>query len=72
MNLSLLNKIATVGLVTIVVGAIVNIIATIVVKSNSVSALPTSYKVIVVACCWGAIALVGFVIYLVLKKHIKA
>lgn len=71
MNLPLLNKIATVGLIAIVICAVVNILMTIVCTNNSVSAMPVSYKVIIVACCWFAIAIVGCFIYLVLKKHIK-
>lgn len=72
MNLPVLNKIATVGLIAIIVGAVASIIMTIVGKNNSVSAIPVSYKVIIVACCWAAIAIVGCIIYYVIKKHIKA
>lgn len=72
MTLSLLNKIATVGLIAIVTGAAVNIIVTIAGKNNSVSAMPITYRVMITACCWFAIAIVGCIIYFVLKKHIKA
>lgn len=71
MKLQLLNKIATVGLIAIVICAVVNIIMTIVNNNNHVTALPVSYKVIIVACGWAAIAVVGCIIYFVLKKHIK-
>jgi len=72
MNLPVLNKIATVGLIAIIIGAVVNIIMTIMGKNDSVSAMPVGYKVLIAACCWAAIALVGFIIYCVIKKHIKA
>ena len=71
MKLSLLNKIATVGLVAIVIGAVINIIVTIVDKDKTLSAMPITYRLMITACCWAAIAVVGCIIYFMSRKHIK-
>lgn len=71
MNLPLLNKIAAAGLIAIIIGAVVHIVVTIVDKNKYVSAMPITYKVAIVACCWAVIAIVYCIIYFVLKKYIK-
>ena len=71
MNLSLLNKIAAVGFIAIVIGAVINIIITIANKDKILSAMPIISRVMITACCWAAIAVVGCIIYFVLKKRIK-
>jgi len=71
MKLSLLNKIAAAGLAAIVIGAVIDIMITIVTNDTTLSAMPITYRVAIAACCWTAIAVVGCIIYFVLKKRLK-
>ena len=72
MKLPLLNKIATVGLIAIVVCAVADIIETVVAQNKAVTAMPVRYLVIIEVCCLAAILIVGCIIYFVLKKLLKA
>lgn len=72
MSLKLLNRLATIGLVSIVVGAVIHVMFTIFEKKHSGTALPIDFRVTIVVCFWIAIAVICCIIYFVLRKHTKA
>lgn len=71
MTQALLNRIAGVGLVAIILAAVGHVCVTIFNGNKTLSAVPITYKVVAIILCWSGIALLGGMIYLLLRRFTK-